>query len=164
MATTTETRGVDDMRIMTAVRRTGIVSGAMAAVTFLAMSSALAWTGDHNGNGQIDLHDTGPAVVCAQQGVIYNGGSVGPKGADGDFGGNTDSGVRWYQGRPRTPRLSVDGQVGPNTGGAMATDIRNLRALYHRTGETTLEQQMVSWINRCVISTYHDNAGHQIFH
>jgi peptidoglycan hydrolase-like protein with peptidoglycan-binding domain len=149
-------------RFKAGVRRTGIVSAAATAVTILTMSAALAWTGDNNSNGQIDRDDTGPAVVCAQQGVIYNGGSVGSSGADGRFGPNTDAGVHWYQSH-RTG-LDADGQVGPHTGGVMATDIRNLRVLYHRTGDMQLEQRMVSWMNRCIVSTYHDNTGHQIFH
>ena len=103
------------MRIMTGARRTGIVGGAAVAATALTMSAALAWSGDNNGDGAIDRGDRGAAVVCAQQGVIYNGGSVGSTGADGDFGNNTDAGVRTYQRNHRNPSLSADGQVGPNT-------------------------------------------------
>jgi peptidoglycan hydrolase-like protein with peptidoglycan-binding domain len=132
------------------------------ALLVVGATSALAWSGDNDHSGDITRGDRGPAVVCAQQAVIYTGGSVGSSGADGDFGSGTYSGVRSYQ--SRTGGLTVDGKVGYNTGGAMATDIRQLRLAYHHEGDRTGESQMVNWLTRCVVSTYKDNSGRQIFH
>jgi hypothetical protein len=153
------------MRTLTSIRRVGIVAVGAAAVLGLGMSSAYAWSGDNNHNGQIDRGDYGAAVKCAQQAVIYDGFSVGPTGPDSSFGWATYNGVWAYQrnnrdtsGRP----LGVDGQVGRFTGGAMTADIRRYRDIARSTGETAEEAKMTDWLNRCV-GRYTDNAGRLIF-
>jgi peptidoglycan hydrolase-like protein with peptidoglycan-binding domain len=129
------------------------------------MSNAYAWDGDINRNGQIDYGDRGAAVECAQQAAIYDGFSVGSTGADGKFGWATHNGVRAYQTYNRDPSgaaLSVDGQVGPRTGGAMTADVRRYRDIARSTGETAEEARMNDWLSRCV-GRYTDNRGRQIF-
>jgi hypothetical protein len=54
--------------------------------------------------------------------------------------------------------------VGPNTGGAMTRDIVAIRVSAVQHGDPDTAALMTNWINRCVVSTYHDKQGHQIFH
>lgn len=54
----------------------------------------------------------GPAVEACQQALIRLGYDVGPEGADGDFGRNTEKAVRDFQ---RDHGLTVDGIIGPKT-------------------------------------------------
>jgi hypothetical protein len=153
------------MRIGTSVRRGGVVAAATGGAMALMMSAAFAgFGGDNNRDGQIDQGDTGGAVVCAQQAVIYTGGSVGSSGADGQFGPATKAGVVRYQEQPHAIVLLHDGKVGFNTGGVMASDIRALRVSFHQHGDTTNEAKMVSWLNRCAVSSITDSSGRQIFH
>ena len=56
--------------------------------------------------------DEGPAVKTLQQMLIAKGYSVGPDGADGEFGPNTRMGLRKYQ---LLHGLTVDGICGPET-------------------------------------------------
>ena len=54
----------------------------------------------------------GDQVKAMQLLLIGNGCSCGSKGADGDFGSNTDKALRAYQ---KKVGLSVDGSCGPKT-------------------------------------------------
>jgi len=54
----------------------------------------------------------GDAVVICQRALIEAGYSVGPDGADGVFGKNTELGVREFQ---RDAGVTIDGIVGPKT-------------------------------------------------
>ena len=58
----------------------------------------------------------GEAVTAAQIALMGRGYGIGPDGADGDFGGNTESAVRRFQ---TTIGLTADGIVGPDTGAAL---------------------------------------------
>lgn len=60
----------------------------------------------------LELGCLGPCVVSLQQLLIAKGCSVGPDGADGDFGRATHNAVRTYQARKN---LEIDGQVGSET-------------------------------------------------
>jgi peptidoglycan hydrolase-like protein with peptidoglycan-binding domain len=85
---------------------------------------------------QVQLGDSGNDVKVAQQHLIDRGYSVGPTGADGIFGHNTEMGVRHYQidrsddpHFPPHPRplalqwpLAVDGVVGRETWGRLDPD------------------------------------------
>ena len=55
----------------------------------------------------------GNAVKAVQFQLAAQGYYIGPDGADGDFGGNTENAVKEFQ---RTVGLSADGTVGPDTG------------------------------------------------
>lgn len=57
--------------------------------------------------------DSGPAVIAAQFQLAGQGYLIGPDGADGDYGGNTESAVKEYQ---RNVGLPADGVIGPETG------------------------------------------------
>ena len=54
----------------------------------------------------------GEDVRALQKALIANGYSCGNKGADGDFGSNTDKAVRAFQ---TAKKLQVDGRAGKNT-------------------------------------------------
>ena len=58
----------------------------------------------------------GNSVKAAQYLLIANGCSVGPDGADGDFGYNTHLGVLQFQAKKK---LTQDGSIGPATWSAM---------------------------------------------
>ena len=58
----------------------------------------------------------GSSVKAAQYLLIANGCSVGPDGADGDFGYNTHLGVVQFQAKKK---LTQDGSIGPATWSAM---------------------------------------------
>ena len=60
--------------------------------------------------------DLGLAVVAVQLQLVGRGLSVGPDGADGDFGENTEAAVKALQ---RNYGLTEDGVVGPDTGAAL---------------------------------------------
>lgn len=64
------------------------------------------------GDKVLRIGSKGDAVEFMQKGLRWLGYDIGPAGADGDFGGNTDSAVRAFQG---DYGLSVDGDVGKNT-------------------------------------------------
>ena len=55
----------------------------------------------------------GEAVRAVQFQLSAQGYYIGPDGADGDYGGNTENAVREFQ---RNVGLSADGTVGPDTG------------------------------------------------
>lgn len=55
----------------------------------------------------------GEAVRAVQFQLAAQGYYIGPDGADGDYGGNTESAVKEFQ---RNVGLSADGTVGPDTG------------------------------------------------
>lgn len=55
----------------------------------------------------------GEVVIAAQIALMGRGYGIGPDGADGDFGGNTESAVKRFQ---TSVGLSADGIVGPETG------------------------------------------------
>ncbi|GHC45894.1 peptidoglycan-binding domain-containing protein [Streptomyces cinnamoneus] len=59
----------------------------------------------------------GPAVKQAQCLLLYWGYSVGPSGIDGDFGRDThDATIGFqYDSKYCSNRLTVDGEIGPNT-------------------------------------------------
>ena len=57
--------------------------------------------------------DTGPAVIAAQFQLAGQGYYIGSDGADGDFGGNTESAVKEFQ---QNVGISADGVIGPETG------------------------------------------------
>lgn len=59
---------------------------------------------------------TSEAVTAVQIALLGRGYSIGPDGADGEFGGNTESAVRRFQ---ASIGLMADGIVGPNTGAAL---------------------------------------------
>jgi peptidoglycan hydrolase-like protein with peptidoglycan-binding domain len=160
------------MMPMRPTRRVGTAVGAMAVAvaTVLSLNTATAvaatsWN-DANRNGQIDKPDTGEAVRCAQRAVIYDGRSVGSSGADGQFGTNTRAGVISYQGahtdtsgRP----LDANGQVGPLTGGAMASEVRQIRISAQQHGDPDTAAEMTRWINDCV-NKYYTNSNQSIYH
>ncbi len=150
-------------------RRATAAVAAAAAITMImglgttSATAATSWT-DSNRNGQIDRRDRGEAVRCVQRAVLFDGRSVGPNRDDGDFGGGTEAGVISYQrahtdtsGRP----LSADGQVGPNTGGAMTHEVYQLRHEAWQHGDTG--DEFTAWINDCV-DEYFTNSGQSIFH
>lgn len=58
----------------------------------------------------------GEAVTAVQIALMGRGFGIGPDGADGDFGGNTESAVKRFQ---AASGLSADGIVGPYTGAAL---------------------------------------------
>lgn len=60
--------------------------------------------------------DTGPSVIAVQYQLAGQGYYIGPDGADGDFGGNTEQAVKAFQ---QAVGVSVDGIVGPDTGAAL---------------------------------------------
>ncbi len=55
----------------------------------------------------------GEAVTAAQIALMGRGYGIGPDGADGDFGGNTEAAVKRFQ---LSAWLTADGIVGPDTG------------------------------------------------
>lgn len=64
------------------------------------------------GDKVLRIGSSGDAVEFIQKGLRWLGYDIGPAGADGDFGGNTDSAVRAFQG---DHGLGIDGDVGKNT-------------------------------------------------
>ncbi|NUT24343.1 MAG: protein kinase [Streptomyces sp.] len=70
----------------------------------------------YSGSELTQRGDRGQRVVQVQCMLSQRGYSVGGAGVDGDFGAETDSAVRKFQG---TKGLEVDGQVGPNTWAAL---------------------------------------------
>lgn len=64
----------------------------------------------------IQRGSTGDAVTAVQIALMGRGYGIGPDGADGEFGGNTESAVRRFQ---ASIGLMADGIVGPNTGAAL---------------------------------------------
>jgi hypothetical protein len=58
----------------------------------------------------------GEAVTAVQIALMWRGYGIGPDGADGEFGGNTESAVRRFQ---ASIGLMADGIVGPKTGAAL---------------------------------------------
>lgn len=60
--------------------------------------------------------DTGAAVKAMQAMLICRGFAVGPDGADGDFGGNTENAVRGFQ---NCAGIAVDGLCGRVTAGRL---------------------------------------------
>lgn len=124
--------------------------GIVATGSF-ALSSGMALAGDNNHNGQIDLGDTGTAVWCVQHVVhSYFGISIGPRNEDSSFGPNTERGVRTYQGPPYHTNLSVDGQVGSQTGHAMLTDVNTVRRNASQHGDTATFDDTTHWLNTCI--------------
>lgn len=61
----------------------------------------------------IQRGSTGETVTAAQIALMGRGYGIGPDGADGDYGGNTESAVKRFQ---TSVGLTADGIVGPNTG------------------------------------------------
>lgn len=130
------------MKIAALATRACIVSATSAAILIVSATAALA--GDNNGNGQVDFGDTGPAVRCVQEIVSWEAIPVGP--IDGIFGDKTRSGVRVYQ---DSYDLSVDGQVGPQTGGHMSRHALDLQREAQSGGETSIAQKYANWRARC---------------
>lgn len=65
-----------------------------------------------------------PAVITAiQEALQARGYNVGPDGADGDFGENTEQAVLAFQG---AEGLTVDGEVGPETAAALGVSLDGL--------------------------------------
>lgn len=58
----------------------------------------------------------GEAVTAVQIALMGRGYGIGPDGADGDFGSNTETAVKRFQ---AAAGLSADGIVGPDTGAAL---------------------------------------------
>lgn len=58
----------------------------------------------------------GEAVIAVQIALMGRGYGIGPDGADGDFGGNTEAAVKRFQ---FSAGLSADGIVGPDTGSVL---------------------------------------------
>ncbi|WP_020638958.1 peptidoglycan-binding domain-containing protein [Amycolatopsis balhimycina] len=117
----------------------GATIGVLAA-GMLAVSATAAFADIVRGNN-------GQAVWCVQHVVhTYNGISVGPKGEDSDFGGNTERGVKTYQ---RRMGVDDDGRVGPITGHVMFQDVNNVRRIARQTGETDLFNDTGRWLNLC---------------
>jgi peptidoglycan hydrolase-like protein with peptidoglycan-binding domain len=61
--------------------------------------------------------DSGTAVRLIQESLIAQGYNLGPSGADGDFGGDTETAVRQFQ--IDTGAVLLDGIVGPETMGLL---------------------------------------------
>lgn len=64
----------------------------------------------------VQIGSTGEAVTAVQIALLGRGYGIGPDGADGEYGGNTESAVRRFQ---ASIGLMADGIVGPNTGAAL---------------------------------------------
>jgi peptidoglycan hydrolase-like protein with peptidoglycan-binding domain len=65
----------------------------------------------------VENGDSGTAVRLIQESLIAQGYSLGPSGADGDFGGKTERAVRQFQ--IDTGVMLLDGIVGPETMGQL---------------------------------------------
>jgi peptidoglycan hydrolase-like protein with peptidoglycan-binding domain len=117
----------------------GATIGAIAAGS-LVISAAVAGADIHNGS-------TGTAVRCVQRVVHdYAGISIGPHGVDGQFGDDTERGVRTYQ---TQKQIGHDGRVGPITGHVMYVDVTNIHRVAHNTGDTDLFNDTGNWLNTC---------------
>jgi peptidoglycan hydrolase-like protein with peptidoglycan-binding domain len=78
-------------------------------------------------SGPLKKGFSGEPVKDLQRFLQKQGYSVGPTGVDGDFGGATKKALEAYQ-RDRG-LVKVDGQVGPETRGAMVKDVAPARAV-----------------------------------
>jgi peptidoglycan hydrolase-like protein with peptidoglycan-binding domain len=85
--------------------------------------SALVSCGYYSGTTETVRGDKGPRVREAQCLLLYWGYSVGPSGADSDFGANTEKAVKAFQadtyGICGPPGLRDDGKVGKHTWSAL---------------------------------------------
>lgn len=91
------------------------------AIIIPSVSAPVTNVGNTGGDCEVNLPvlrkgSTGNSVKALQYLLIGNGCSVGPDGADGDFGKNTYSAAVKYQGKKG---LTKDGIVGQNTWSAM---------------------------------------------
>lgn len=80
--------------------------------------TVIVLTNGSKAGGQIDIQrgDKGEDVRQLQLKLLAHGYSVGPDGADGDFGKNTEAAVKAFQ---KNNNLNPDGVVGPATWAAL---------------------------------------------
>jgi peptidoglycan hydrolase-like protein with peptidoglycan-binding domain len=85
--------------------------------------SAMVSCGYYSGKEETVRGDKGDRVREVQCLLLFWGYSVGPKGVDGDFGGDTEKGVKAFQadtiGVCGPPGLDNDGRVGKHTWSAL---------------------------------------------
>ena len=98
---------------------TAILNGTASAPGVIEASNIKVITTD----GILRRGDSGTAIVELQKNLISLGYSVGPDGADGDFGNNTLSAVKQFQ---EDHGLDNDGEVGPMTKEAILKALKNI--------------------------------------
>ncbi|MER7756196.1 peptidoglycan-binding domain-containing protein [Kitasatospora sp. NPDC097643] len=116
-----------------------------AATLTLGAGAALGLAvGTANAASLIQWGDSGSQVACLQQGLDYVN-SAGLN-VDSQFGQLTYTAVVNFQARHG---LDKDGQVGPQTGGALKTDVRNSYYAFLHSGDNYDAGLMSKWMSNC---------------
>lgn len=86
--------------------------------------------------------DKGEDVVEMQKLLLANGYSVGPDGADGDFGKNTEKAVKSFQ---MHHNLTADGVCGPATWKALRAAKKTYTVVIHGVDKEEMEAMKMRW-------------------